>query len=128
MSLTTRRWQAHLASGAFRWLMTVIPMMTSPGHRSMAALTLLQKHIHQRDLAELVDRLAPILLAGYLSSSQVISLVHYILRAGETADAEALYANWHSVLPQHGDALMTIAQQLEQKGIQKGIEQGIQLG
>lgn len=43
----------------------------------MAALTLLQKHIYQRDqaeLAELVDRLAPIILAGYLSSSQVISL------------------------------------------------------
>ncbi|EBV5086040.1 hypothetical protein ID80_004721 [Salmonella enterica subsp. enterica serovar Ball] len=28
-------------------------------------------------MAELVDRLVPILLAGYLSSSQVISLVHY---------------------------------------------------
>ncbi|WP_139782349.1 Rpn family recombination-promoting nuclease/putative transposase, partial [Salmonella enterica] len=31
-------------------------------------------------------------------------------------------------VPQHGDALMTIAQQLEQKGIEKGIQQGIQLG
>lgn len=27
-------------------------------HRSMAALTLLQKHIRQRDLAELMDRLS----------------------------------------------------------------------
>ncbi len=78
----------------------------------MAALTLLQKHIHQRDLAELVDRLAPLLLAGYLSSSQVISLVHYIVQAGETADAEAFVRE----------------QQLEQKGIEKGIQQGIQLG
>ncbi|EAX3239986.1 Rpn family recombination-promoting nuclease/putative transposase, partial [Salmonella enterica] len=35
-------------------------------------------------------------------------------------------------VPQHGDALMTIAQQLEQKGIEKGIEkgrlEGIQIG
>ncbi|ELH8143372.1 Rpn family recombination-promoting nuclease/putative transposase, partial [Salmonella enterica] len=31
-------------------------------------------------------------------------------------------------VPQHGDALMTIAQQLEQKGIEKGIEKGIQQG
>ncbi|EHE7050023.1 Rpn family recombination-promoting nuclease/putative transposase, partial [Salmonella enterica subsp. enterica serovar Adelaide] len=31
-------------------------------------------------------------------------------------------------VPQHGDALMTIAQQLEQKGIEKGIQQGIQQG
>ncbi|HHR4053034.1 TPA: Rpn family recombination-promoting nuclease/putative transposase, partial [Salmonella enterica] len=89
---------------------------------------LLQKHIHQRDLAELVDRLAPILLAGYLSSSQVISLVHYIVQAGETSDAEAFVRELAQRVPQHGDALMTIAQQLEQKGIEKGIQQGIQLG
>ncbi|EHY6426798.1 Rpn family recombination-promoting nuclease/putative transposase, partial [Salmonella enterica subsp. enterica serovar Newport] len=92
------------------------------------ALTLLQKHIHQRDLAELVDRLAPILLAGYLSSSQVISLVHYIVQAGETSDAEAFVRELAQRVPQHGDALMTIAQQLEQKGIEKGIQQGIQQG
>ncbi|WP_163362416.1 Rpn family recombination-promoting nuclease/putative transposase, partial [Escherichia coli] len=68
-----------LYSGAFPLVdVTVIPDDEIAGHRSMAALTLLQKHIHQRDLAELVDRLAPILLAGYLSSSQVVSLVHYI--------------------------------------------------
>jgi len=107
---------------------TVIPDDEIADHRSMAALTLLQKHIHQRDLAELVDRLAPILLAGYLSSSQVISLVHYILQAGETSDAEAFIRELAQRVPQHGDALMTIAQQLEQKGIEKGIEQGIQLG
>lgn len=94
----------------------------------MAALTLLQKHIHQRDLAELVDRLAPILLAGYLSSSQVISLVHYIVQAGETSDAEAFVRELAQRVPQHGDALMTIAQQLEQKGIEKGIQQGEQRG
>ncbi|EBQ0471742.1 Rpn family recombination-promoting nuclease/putative transposase, partial [Salmonella enterica subsp. enterica] len=88
----------------------------------------LQKHIHQRNLAELVDRLAPILLAGYLSSSQVISLVHYIVQAGETSDAEAFVRELAQRVPQHGDALMTIAQQLEQKGIEKGIQQGIQLG
>ncbi len=94
----------------------------------MAALTLLQKHIHQRDLAELVDRLAPILLAGYLTSSQVISLVHYIVQAGETNDAEAFVRELAQRVPQHGDALMTIAQQLEQKGIEKGIQQGIEQG
>ncbi|EHK7004056.1 Rpn family recombination-promoting nuclease/putative transposase, partial [Salmonella enterica] len=107
---------------------TVIPDDEIAGHRSMAALTLLQKHIHQRDLAELVDRLAPILLAGYLSSSQVISLVHYIVQAGETSDAEAFVRELAQRVPQHGDALMTIAQQLEQKGIEKGRAEGLQLG
>lgn len=119
----------RLYSNAFPLVdVTVIPDDDIAGHRSLAALTLLQKHIHQRDLAELVDRLAPILLAGYLSSSQVISLVHYILQAGETADAEAFVRELAQRVPQHGDALMTIAQQLEQKGIEKGIEKGIQLG
>ncbi|KYP82494.1 hypothetical protein WB66_22950, partial [bacteria symbiont BFo1 of Frankliniella occidentalis] len=107
---------------------TVIPDDEIADHRSMAALTLLQKHIHHRDLAELVERLAPILLAGYLSSSQVISLVHYIVQAGETSDAEAFVRELAQRVPQHGDALMTIAQQLEQKGIEKGRAEGIQLG
>ncbi|CAM3617186.1 hypothetical protein SB6411_03202 [Klebsiella spallanzanii] len=118
-----------LYSSAFPLVdVTVIPDDDIAGHRSMAALTLLQKHIHQRDLAELVDRLAPILLAGYLSSSQVISLVHYIVQAGETADAEAFVRELALRVPQHGDALMTIAQQLEQKGIEKGIQLGKQRG
>lgn len=94
-------------------------------HRSMAALTLLQKHIHQRDITELTDRLATILLAGYLSSQQVISLVHYLLlQAGETADAEAFVRELAQRVPEHGDELMTIAQQLEQKGRIAGREEG----
>ncbi|MBD8109524.1 Rpn family recombination-promoting nuclease/putative transposase, partial [Erwinia persicina] len=69
-----------------------------------------------------------ILLAGWLSSSQVISLVHYIVQAGESADAEAFVRELAQRVPQHGDALMTIAQQLEQKGIEKGRAEGLQLG
>ncbi|MGC0878937.1 Rpn family recombination-promoting nuclease/putative transposase, partial [Pantoea agglomerans] len=65
---------------------------------------------------------------GYLSSSQVISLVHYIVQAGETADAEGFVRDLAQRVPQHGDALMTIAQQLEQNGIQKGIQLGRQEG
>jgi len=107
---------------------TIIPDEEIAEHRSMAALTLLQKHIRQRDLAELVDRLTPILLTGYLSSSQVVSLIHYILQAGETSDAQSFVRELAQRVPQHGDALMTIAQQLEQKGIEKGIEEGIQIG
>ncbi|CAI1049156.1 putative transposase [Serratia quinivorans] len=88
---------------------TVIPDNEIMGHRSMAALTLLQKHIWQRDLAELTDKLATILL-------------------GEASDAEAFVRELALRVPQHEDELMTIAQQLEQKGIEKGIEQGIEMG
>ncbi|ECS8525394.1 Rpn family recombination-promoting nuclease/putative transposase, partial [Salmonella enterica subsp. enterica serovar Bareilly] len=111
---------------------TVIPDDEIMNHRSMAALTLLQKHIHQRDIATLTDRLATLLMADYLSSPQVIALIHYLLQAGESADSEAFVRELAQRVPQHGDALMTIAQQLEQKGIEKGIEkgrlEGIQIG
>ncbi|WP_336192695.1 Rpn family recombination-promoting nuclease/putative transposase [Hafnia paralvei] len=121
---------AHkLYSGAFPLVdVTVIPDDDIMEHRSMAALTLLQKHIHQRDIATLTDRLATLLMADYLSSPQVMALIHYLLQAGESADSEAFVRELAQRVPQHGDALMTIAQQLEQKGIEKGIEKGIQLG
>ncbi len=47
---------------------TVIPDDEIMHHRCMAALTLLQKHIHQRDVATLTDRLATLLMADTLSS------------------------------------------------------------
>jgi predicted transposase YdaD len=49
----------------------------------------------------------------------VVSLVH---------STEAFVRELAQCVPQHGDALTTIAQQLEQKGIEKGIEQGIEQG
>ncbi|MEM6051656.1 Rpn family recombination-promoting nuclease/putative transposase [Erwinia sp. P7711] len=107
---------------------TVIPDDEIMTHRSMAALTLLQKHIHQRDIATLTDRLATLLMADYLSSPQVTALIHYLLLAGESADYEAFVRELAQRVPQHGDALMTIAQQLEQKGIEKGRAEGIELG
>nr|MBA2814270.1 putative transposase [Candidatus Pantoea persica] len=94
-------------------------------HRSMAALTLLQKHIYQRDMATLTDRLAMLLMEDYLSSPQVTALIHYLLQAGESADSEAFVRKLVQRVPQHGDALMTIAQQLEQKGIEKGRMEGL---
>ncbi len=107
---------------------TVIPDDEIMQHRRMAALTLLQKHIHQRDLAKLMDRLVTLLMAGQLTRQQVISLVNYIAQAGETADAGTFVRELAHRVPPHGDELMTIAQQLEQKGIEKGIEKGMEKG
>jgi len=103
---------------------TIIPDDEIARHRSMAALTLLQKHIHQRNLTALMDRLVTLLLNEYLSSSQVISLVNYMIQAGEASDAHAFVHKLAQRVPQHGEALMTIAEQLEQKGIEKGIVKG----
>ncbi|WP_217550290.1 Rpn family recombination-promoting nuclease/putative transposase [Pantoea sp. GbtcB22] len=103
---------------------TVIPDDEIMSHRSMAALTLLQKHIHRRDLSELLDRLATTLLTGHLTGQQLVSLINYLIQAGETDDAEAFVRNLAQKVPQHEDALMTIAQQLEQKGIEIGRQLG----
>ncbi|RRZ86811.1 Rpn family recombination-promoting nuclease/putative transposase [Erwinia sp. 198] len=118
-----------LYSGHFPLVdVTVIPDGEIMEHRSMAALTLLQKHIHQRDLAELLDRLAALLLKEHVTGQQLASLINYLIQAGETSDAEAFVRELAQRVPKHEDALMTIAQQLEQKGIEKGRAEGIQLG
>ena len=51
-----------------------------------------------------------------------------MVQAGETSDAKAFVRELARRVPQHENALMTIAQQLEQIGLEKGIEQGIEQG
>ncbi|MDU4094651.1 MAG: Rpn family recombination-promoting nuclease/putative transposase [Pantoea sp.] len=97
-------------------------------HRRMAALTLLQKHIHQRDLANQLDQLAVLLVSEPITRQQLISLINYLVQAGETSDGEAFVRTLAQRVPQHEDALMTIAQQLEQKGVEKGMEKGMEKG
>lgn len=122
---SNRDMAARLYGTAFPLVdVTVIPDDEIMTHRSMAALTLLQKHIHRRDLSELLDRLAATLLTGHLTGHQLISLINYLIQAGETDDAEAFVRNLAQKVPQHEEALMTIAQQLEQKGIEKGRQEG----
>lgn len=119
----------RLYSGGFPLVdVTVIPDEEIMGHRSMAALTLLQKHIHRRDLADLLDNLATLLMTEHMTGQQLVSLINYLVQAGETSDAEAFVRELAQRVPQHEDELMTIAQQLEQKGIEKGIQLGEQRG
>ncbi|MFT4272410.1 MAG: Rpn family recombination-promoting nuclease/putative transposase [Pantoea sp.] len=118
-----------LYSSAFPLVdVTVIPDDDIMNHRSMAALTLLQKHIHRRDLADLLDRLAATLVTGHLTGQQLVSLINYLVQTGETSDAEAFVRNLAQRVPQHEDELMTIAQQLEQKGLEKGRVEGREAG
>ena len=102
---------------------TVIPDDEIVQHRRMAALTLLQKHIRQRDLAEIMDLLVAAWQADK-SSSQTLSLVNYIIQAGETTDASAFVRELAQRMPQQEDALMTIAEQLKQEGELKGKLEG----
>lgn len=107
---------------------TVIPDDEIMRHRSMAALTLIQKHIRQRDLTRLLDKLAGLLTRNHISGQQVIALVNYMLQAGEAQDARTLLYEMAQRAPQYGDELMTLAEQLKQEGRVEGIQQGMQQG
>jgi predicted transposase/invertase (TIGR01784 family) len=59
---------------------TVIPDDEIMQHRRIAILELLQKHVRHRDLFELQERLVTLLLAGYTTKEQLISLINYMLQ------------------------------------------------
>ena len=63
-------------------------------------------------------------MAGHLTGQQLVLLMNDRVKAGETDDAEAFVRNLAQRVPQHEDELMTIAQQLEQKGLEKGRQEG----
>ncbi|CNK26045.1 putative transposase [Yersinia enterocolitica] len=99
---------------------TVIPDNEIMTHRRIALLELLQKHIRQRDLAELLDQLVMLIASGYTTEDQLKAAINYIIQVGETAEPEALIRSMAQRLPQHEESLMTIAQKLEQKGEARG--------
>lgn len=63
-----------------------------------------------------------------LLPSLVVTLINYIIHVGDSADAEVFVRELALRVPRHEDELMTIAQQLEQKGMMKGMQKGMQLG
>ncbi|CRY66159.1 transposase [Yersinia pekkanenii] len=105
---------------------TVIPDDEIMTHKRVALLELLQKHIRQRDLSELSDELVRLLSNGYTSKDQLISVIHYILQNGDTAEPERFIRDLAHHLPQHEEELMTIAQKLEYKAHQAGRVEGVQ--
>ncbi|EBW5028843.1 Rpn family recombination-promoting nuclease/putative transposase [Salmonella enterica] len=85
-------------------------------HRRMAALTLLMKHIRQRDMMELLDRLSLVMVE--VSDEQVRVLIHYMMNASESLSREFMQA-LAARLPQHEEKIMTLAETLKQEGAVK---------
>lgn len=94
----------------------------------MAMLELLQKHIRQRDLAELQPMLITLLAQGYLTENQINTLISYMLQAGTTEKPGPLIRELAKQSPRHKELLMTIAEWLEEKGRKKGRKEGRQEG
>ena len=97
-------------------------------HQRMAMLELLQKHIRQRDLAELQPMLITLLAQGYLTENQINTLISYMLQAGTTEKPGPLIRELAKQSPRHEELLMTIAEWLEEKGRKKGRKEGRQEG
>lgn len=62
---------------------TVVPDDDIMAHRRMALLELMQKHIRQRDLMELVEQLSTLLLTGCTNDTQLQAMFNYILQSGD---------------------------------------------
>ena len=120
---------SQLYSGAFPLVdITVIPDDDIMQHRSMAALTLVQKHIRQRDMAQLLDKLTQLLMLEQMSGQQITVLVNYMAQAGDAEDTRTLLYGLAQRVPQHGGLLMTLAETWLAEGMEKGIREGVQQG
>ncbi|EEQ06171.1 Rpn family recombination-promoting nuclease/putative transposase [Yersinia bercovieri] len=117
----------QLYGGSFPLVdITVIPDDEIMSHRGIAMLELLQKHIRQRDISELMEPLVTLLSRGYNTEDQLVSLMNYMLQNGEAITPETFIWELAHRLPQHEEVLMTIAQKLEQKGRIEGRMEGAQ--
>ncbi len=98
---------------------TVIPDDEIMRHRRVAVLELLQKHIRQRDLMLLQERLVKLLAAEYTTGSQLKALINYILQRGHTEQPGIFYRELAHRVPKE-ESMMTIAEWLEEQGMLKG--------
>lgn len=102
--------------------------MMQSSKRFSPALTLVQKHIRLRDMAQLEDKLASLFVLGQLSGQQITALVNYLIQAGQARDVQKLLYGLAQRVPEHGEQFMTMAEQLKLIGRKEGIKEGIQEG
>lgn len=97
-------------------------------HRRMALLTLIQKHIHRRDMTEFMNEIVTLLSYNYYTDNQVITMFNYLIQEGNAQKPMEFITEIAKQSEKHEGALMTIAQQIEEIGIQKGKTEGRQEG
>ena len=89
-----------------------------------ALLELVQKHIRERDLMVLVDKLVALLIKGHANDSQVETLFNYLVQSGSAPRFEAFIREVALRVPQHKERLMTIAECLRESGRRTGVLEG----
>ena len=101
---------------------TIIPDEELRQHDGLAILELVQKNIHRRDALEFVKDIALQVAKQFLSHEQFNSLLYYVSQEGESKNFDQFYLSLAEALPNYRADIMTLAQQLEQKGLQRGHE------
>ena len=107
---------------------TVIPDDELRKHRGIAILELIQKNIHKRDALEFIQDIALQVAKQFLTHDQFSSLLYYISQEGESKNFEQFYSTLADNLPNYREDIMTLAQQLEQKGLEQGRKEGREEG
>jgi predicted transposase/invertase (TIGR01784 family) len=105
--------------------LSTIPDEELASHREIALMELLQKHIAERDLVELVRYLAAPELRQYLSTDQFKSVIQYLKEAGHSQDYKEFLHQFRQPSSQPTDQaiMQTLGDYLEEQGLQKGIQQ-----
>ncbi|BED93846.1 Rpn family recombination-promoting nuclease/putative transposase [Escherichia fergusonii] len=96
---------------------TLIPDDEIMQHRSMAAFTLVQKHIRQRDMTTLLDKLSRLMILWQMSGQQIRMLINYMALVGEAQDVRTLVHGLAQRVPQQGEELMTLAEELRRDAL-----------
>jgi predicted transposase/invertase (TIGR01784 family) len=107
---------------------TVIPDEELRAHKGIALLEIIQKNIHRRDAMEFIKDIVAQIAMHFLTHEQFQSLLYHMSQEGESKDFERFYSTLAEALPNYREDIMTLAQQLEQKGLKLGLQQGLQQG
>ncbi|WP_433996467.1 ISNCY family transposase [Escherichia coli] len=104
---------------------TIVPDDEIMQHRRIALLELIQKHIRDRDLIGMVDRITTLLVRGFTNDSQLQTLFNYLLQCGDTSRFTRFIEEIAERSPLQKERLMTIAERLRQEGHQIGWQEGM---
>ncbi|MDR1661607.1 MAG: Rpn family recombination-promoting nuclease/putative transposase [Azoarcus sp.] len=97
-------------------------------HKRAALFELVQKHIWQRDMLELLEPMARLSPLDWASGEQLKALLNYMLQFGDAADPRAFTEGLAQCLPGYEEDVMTIAERLRMEGLQAGRMEGLQAG
>ncbi len=101
---------------------TTIPDQDLTQHQQAALFQLAQKYIFNNDLLPILQQFADSGLLEQFDNEarhHLMTVIKYLLECGESNDSEAIISVLTEALPNDRGNIMTIAQQLEQKGIEK---------